>query len=101
MLADANLDSAGKPDLIKGMRLIGHDLLAGFGGVGEGMSLQSAPDGRRIMWMAHEGPPKNFTGPASAKNPRPGPLRRPNSAPTPILVGKPLPSVMVYTPGPP
>ncbi len=62
MLADASLDSAGKPDLINGMRLIGHDLLAGFGGVGEGMSLQRAPDGRRIMWMAHEGPPKNFTG---------------------------------------
>lgn len=62
MLADAAIDSAGKPDLITGMRLIGHDLLAGFGGVGEGMSLQRAPDGRRIMWMAHEGPPKNFTG---------------------------------------
>jgi hypothetical protein len=62
MLADASLDSAGKPDLINGMRLIGHDPLAGFGGVGEGMSLQRAPDGRRIMWLAHEGPPKNFTG---------------------------------------
>jgi hypothetical protein len=44
-----------------GMRLIGHDTLQGFGGVGEGMSLQTARDGRRIMWLAHEGPPKNFT----------------------------------------
>lgn len=46
----------------KGMRLIGHDLLRGQGGIGEGMSLQKARDGRRIMWLAHEGPPTNFTG---------------------------------------
>ncbi len=45
-----------------GLRLIGHDLLQGNGGVGEGMSLQRAKDGRRIMWLAHEGPPTNFTG---------------------------------------
>ena len=45
-----------------GMRLIGHDLLQGYGGIGEGMSLQQARDGRRILWLAHEGPPKNFTG---------------------------------------
>src|SRR5918999_6385577 len=45
-----------------GLRLIGHDLLQGYGGVGEGMSLQKAHDGRRIMWLAHEGPPTNFTG---------------------------------------
>lgn len=51
-----------KIDLISGMKLIAHDPLAGFGGVGEGMSLQKAPDGRRILWLAHEGPPKNFTG---------------------------------------
>ncbi|HEY9214158.1 MAG TPA: hypothetical protein VIQ29_15075, partial [Ancylobacter sp.] len=50
------------PDLIRGMRLISQDLLAGYGGVGEGNSLQIAPDGRRILWLAHEGPPKNFTG---------------------------------------
>jgi hypothetical protein len=62
MQDNASVDSAGKPDLINGMRLIGHDLLAGYGGVGEGMSLQAAPDGRRILWLAHEGPPKNFTG---------------------------------------
>ncbi|WAJ28198.1 LVIVD repeat-containing protein [Antarcticirhabdus aurantiaca] len=50
------------PDLIKGMRLIAHDDLLGFGGVGEGMSIQATRDGRRILWLAHEGPPKNFTG---------------------------------------
>jgi hypothetical protein len=45
-----------------GLRLLSQDTLRGFGGVGEGMSLQQAKDGRRIMWLAHEGPPKNFTG---------------------------------------
>ena len=29
--------------------------------MGEGMSVQIAPDGRRIMWLAHESAPKNFT----------------------------------------
>ena len=43
-------------------RLISHDTLAGFGNVGEAMSLQLASGGRRIMWMAHECAPKNFTG---------------------------------------
>ena len=42
-------------------RLIAHDTLAGFGNVGEGVSLQVATGGRRIMWMAHECAPKNFT----------------------------------------
>lgn len=44
------------------MKLLGHTNLAGFGGIGEGMSIQKVKDGRRIMWLAHEGPPKNFTG---------------------------------------
>ena len=44
------------------MRLIAHHDLAGFGGIGEGMSLQVTRDGRRIMWLAHESAPKNFTG---------------------------------------
>ena len=30
--------------------------------MGEGMSIQIAPDGRRILWLAHESAPKNFTG---------------------------------------
>src|ERR1700730_8644640 len=42
-------------------KLIGHHLLDGFGGMGEGMSIQIAPDGRRILWLAHESAPKNFT----------------------------------------
>jgi hypothetical protein len=47
---------------IHGFRLLSQDTLRGFGGIGEGMSLQKTKDGRRIMWLAHEGPPKNFTG---------------------------------------
>jgi hypothetical protein len=38
-----------------------HDL-QGFGGMGEGMSISLTKDGRRIMWLAHESAPKNFTG---------------------------------------
>lgn len=44
------------------MKLLSHDVLRGFGGIGEGMSLQIARDGRRILWLAHEGAPRNFTG---------------------------------------
>src|SRR5258706_2833255 len=42
--------------------LLAHHQLDGFGGMGEGMSIQIAPDGRRIIWLAHESAPKNFTG---------------------------------------
>jgi hypothetical protein len=42
-------------------KLLAHHQLDGFGGMGEGMSVQIAPDGRRIIWLAHESAPKNFT----------------------------------------
>ena len=42
-------------------KLLGHNALEGFGGMGEGMSMQFAKDGRRILWLAHESAPKNFT----------------------------------------
>ena len=42
-------------------KLIAHHMLDGFGGMGEGMSIQIARDGRRILWLAHESAPKNFT----------------------------------------
>src|ERR1700756_5072863 len=42
-------------------KLLAHDMLGGFGGMGEGMAVQIAPDGRRIIWLAHESAPKNFT----------------------------------------
>ena len=44
------------------MRLLAHHGLQGFGGMGEGMGLQLAKGGRRILWLAHESAPKNFTG---------------------------------------
>ena len=44
------------------MRLIGRDPINGFGNGGEGISLQIASDGRRILWVAHESAPVNFTG---------------------------------------
>src|ERR1700730_17173407 len=43
-------------------KLLAHHELAGFGGMGEGMAIQVAKDGRRILWLAHESAPKNFTG---------------------------------------
>lgn len=42
-------------------KLLAHHELGGFGGLGEGLSVQIARDGRRILWMAHEMAPKNFT----------------------------------------
>src|ERR1700750_1592710 len=42
-------------------RQLAHNELDGFGGIGEGMSMQLAKDGRRILWLAHESAPKNFT----------------------------------------
>lgn len=46
----------------RNFKLLAHHLLNGFGGMGEGMSVQIARDGRRILWLAHERAPKNFTG---------------------------------------
>lgn len=43
------------------MRLIAHHDLNGFGNGGEGMALQAARDGRRILYIAHESGPKDFT----------------------------------------
>ena len=55
---------AGRADqtLSHNMKLLAHHELAGFGGLGEGMAMQLTGDGRRIMWLAHEGAPKNFSG---------------------------------------
>ena len=43
------------------MRLLAHHDLGGHGGMGEGMALKAARGGRRILWLAHESAPKNFT----------------------------------------
>src|SRR3954468_14350764 len=43
------------------MTLLAHHTLNGFGGMGEGMAMQLCKDGRRVLWLAHESAPKNFT----------------------------------------
>jgi len=47
---------------IKNMKLVSHHDLNGFGNVGEGVAMQQLTGGRRILWMAHESAPKDFTG---------------------------------------
>jgi hypothetical protein len=56
--------SGSRPEqtLALNMKLLAHHELQGFGGIGEGMGMQIAKDGRRILWLAHESAPKNFTG---------------------------------------
>ena len=55
---------AGRADqtLSLNMKLLAHHELAGYGGLGEGISMQLTGDGRRILWLAHESAPKNFSG---------------------------------------
>jgi hypothetical protein len=48
--------------MARNMNFLAHSELDGFGGIGEGISLQQVSDGRRILWLAHESAPKNFTG---------------------------------------
>ena len=44
------------------MKLLAQHELEDFGGIGEGCNMQLTQDGRRILWLAHESAPKNFTG---------------------------------------
>jgi hypothetical protein len=53
--------TTGGDTLIWNFRQLAHHSLDGFGGMGEGMSMQLTKDGRRILWMAHESAPKNYT----------------------------------------
>ena len=53
--------TTGGDSLIWNFRQLAHHSLDGFGGMGEGMSMQLTKDGRRILWMAHESAPKNYT----------------------------------------
>ncbi|HET6492754.1 MAG TPA: hypothetical protein VFG44_07260 [Burkholderiales bacterium] len=63
MTAEGSLQRGGQATqtLALNMKLLAHHELAGFGGIGEGMSMQKTKDGRRILWLAHESAPKNFT----------------------------------------
>src|SRR5258708_12234902 len=45
----------------RNMALLAQHTLKGDGGMGEGMGMQLAKDGRRVLWLAHESAPKNFT----------------------------------------
>ena len=46
---------------IKNMKLVSHVDLNGHNNLGEGVDLHQTASGRRIFYMAHEGPPKDFT----------------------------------------
>ncbi len=56
-----NSGSSSDTPIIRGFKLLAHHELDGFGGLGEGTAIQIAGDGRRILWLAHESAPKNFT----------------------------------------
>jgi hypothetical protein len=43
------------------MRLLAHHGLNGAGNCGEGMAIQLTRGGRRVLWLAHESPPRNVT----------------------------------------
>jgi hypothetical protein len=64
MTMTATITPAAQPsrELSLNMKLLGHNELDGYGGIGEGCNMQQARDGRRILWLAHESAPKNFTG---------------------------------------
>ena len=62
-MATSNSDLQSRADrpMSLNMTLLSQHELDGYGGMGEGMSMQRAKDGRRILWLAHETGPKNFT----------------------------------------
>ena len=62
MLKTATPASRADQTLSLNMKLLAHHELAGHGGLGEGISMQLTGDGRRILWLAHEAAPKNFSG---------------------------------------
>src|SRR5215831_19840880 len=61
-LVSSVLNTSAPDSVCWNFKLLAHHELAGFGGMGEGMAIQVTKDGRRIMWLAHESAPKNFTG---------------------------------------
>jgi creatinine amidohydrolase len=58
---DSPLSKSASESVCWNFKLLAHHELGGFGGMGEGMAVQVAKDGRRIIWLAHESAPKNFT----------------------------------------
>ena len=47
--------------LARNLKLIGHSDLGGAPNAGEGMGVKITPDGRRILYIAHENPPMAFS----------------------------------------
>ena len=47
--------------IARNMKLLAHHEMNGFGNCGEGMALQKTRDKRRVLWIAHESAPTNFT----------------------------------------
>src|SRR5262245_3280627 len=64
MSTQMNLAKGANPadTMIWNFKQLAQHQLEGHGNVGEGMNVQIAPDGRRILWLAHESAPTNFTG---------------------------------------
>ncbi|HZM45857.1 MAG TPA: hypothetical protein VFC14_13560 [Burkholderiales bacterium] len=62
-MAEASMGRGRQADqtLSLNMKLISQHEMGGFGGMGEGMGMHKTKDGRRVIWLGHEGPPKNFT----------------------------------------
>src|SRR5580704_18026311 len=58
---ESPLNESASQNVCWNFKLLAHHELGGFGGMGEGMPVQVAKDGRRIIWLAHESAPKNFT----------------------------------------
>ncbi|HTH95915.1 MAG TPA: hypothetical protein VL574_00785, partial [Stellaceae bacterium] len=50
-----------KPFAAKNMKVIGYNDLGGVGKGGEGMAMRKYPDGRRILFLAHESEPACFS----------------------------------------
>ena len=48
-------------DTSRNMQVLAQHDLGGFGNGGEGMAIQLARDGRRVLWIAHESAPKAIT----------------------------------------
>ena len=61
-MSESPLKSRASDSILWNFKLLAHHELAGFGGMGEGMSIHMTKDGRRILYLAHESAPKNFTG---------------------------------------
>src|SRR5260370_9553614 len=67
--ASSVLNKSASESVCWNFKLLAHHELAGFGGMGEGMAIPIAKDGRRIMWLAHDSAPTNFTA-ADVSHPR-------------------------------